>query len=224
MSTFADSLSLPPPAGSHLAGFPAAKYALAAPYLDAYFDELARAAKSIESAELDRAAEYMLQAYAGGGRVFACGNGGSAAIANHLQCDHTKGVSNATDLVPRVLSLSNNIETLTAIANDSAYENVFAHQLEWQARPGDVLIVVSSSGNSPNILKALSWARAHGLRSIALTGFEGGGARTLADVCLHVDAANYGIVEDLHQAIMHALAQYLRQSRMTPAEITVSVF
>ena len=78
-----------------------------------------------------------------------------------------------------------------------------------------MLIAVSSSGRSPNIVNALTWARDHGLRTIAITGFDGGAARRMAEVAIHVDSTNYGIVEDLHQAVMHALAQYIRQSRMT---------
>jgi D-sedoheptulose 7-phosphate isomerase/D-glycero-D-manno-heptose 1,7-bisphosphate phosphatase len=145
-------------------------------------------------------------------------------VANHLQCDHVKGVRNGTDLSPRVVSLSANVELLTAIANDLAYEEVFAYQLESQARPGDVLIAISSSGCSPNIVNALAFAREHGLHTIALTGFSGGDVKSMADVAIHVDCTNYGVVEDLHQAVMHAIAQYVRQSRMTPGAIATSTF
>ena len=176
--------------------------------------------RRIEPAALDRAAAILLEAYTSGAAVFSCGNGGSASIANHLQCDHVKGVRTTTDLAPRVVSLSTNVELLTAIANDMGYEDVFVYQLQSQSAPGDVLIAVSSSGRSPNIVRALTWARDHGLRTIALTGFDGGAARTVAEVTIHVDGANYGIVEDLHQAIMHALAQYIRQSRMTADAIS----
>jgi phosphoheptose isomerase len=165
-----------------------------------------------------------VNAYTLGATVFACGNGGSAAIANHLQCDHLKGIRTATDLVPRVVSLSSSIELITAIANDLAYENVFSYQLQSQSASGDVLIAISSSGSSPNILRALTWARDHDLRTIALTGFSGGEAMNIADVAIHVSGANYGVVEDLHQAIMHALAQYIRQSRIDAGTIPSTVF
>lgn len=204
--------------------FPGVPYRLAASYFDGYFDEAARAAKSVDAGALDRAAEILLQAYISGARVYACGNGGSAAIANHLQCDHMKSVRNLTDLVPSVVSLSTNIEVMTAIANDLAYEHVFAHQLEWHAQRGDVVIAISSSGRSANIINALTWARDHGVSTIALTGFDGGDAKILADVSIHVDAANYGIIEDMHQVIMHVLAQYIRLSRMTADVISTSVF
>jgi len=207
-----------------VARFPAAPCASAAAYFGAYAKETVRAVASIEHSALDRAAAILLGAYTRGAGVFSCGNGGSAAIANHLQCDHVKGVRTGTDLMPRVVSLSANVELLTAIANDLAYEDVFVYQLQSQSVPGDVLVAVSASGRSPNIVRALSWARDNGLRTIALTGFDGGDAREVAEVTIHVDGANYGIVEDLHQAIMHALAQYIRQSRMTAEAISSRVF
>jgi phosphoheptose isomerase len=204
--------------------FPAAPYPSAAAYLNSYAEEIARACKTIDPDAFDNAAAILLEAYSRDARMFSCGNGGSASIANHMQCDHVKGVRNTTDLTPRALSLSANVELLTAIANDLGYENVFVHQLESQSRPGDVLIAVSSSGRSPNIVRALTWARDSGLRTIAITGFDGGAARTAAEVAIHVDCTNYGVVEDVHQAIMHALAQYIRQSRMTAESISASVF
>jgi phosphoheptose isomerase len=204
--------------------FPMGPYASAASYFDAYAEEMARAAKSIDPAVLELAAATLTEAYLRGARIFSCGNGGSASIANHMQCDHVKGIRTATDLSPHVLSLSANVELLTAIANDTSYENVFVYQLQAQSTPGDVLLAVSSSGRSANIVRVLTWARDHGLRTIAVTGFDGGAARTVAEVSVHVDCTNYGIVEDLHQGIMHALAQYIRQSRMTADAISATVF
>ncbi len=223
--TTIDRLPAVAPAGDDgPAKFPATPYARAAWYFDGYARETARAASSIEPAALDQAAAILIDAYTRGAGVFCCGNGGSAAIANHLQCDHLKGIRDRTDLAPRVVSLSANIELMTAIANDHGYEEVFAHQLQSHAVPGDVLIAISSSGRSPNIVSALRWARANALRTIALTGFDGGEARALAEVAIHVDGANYGVIEDLHQAIMHAVAQYIRQSRMTADAISSVVF
>jgi phosphoheptose isomerase len=224
MSTVHDLQAPVTPGESTRVKFPDAPYTRAGWYFGAYMEETARAASSVEPAALDRAAAVLLQAYTSGARVFSCGNGGSAAIANHLQCDHMKGVRTATDLAPRVVSLSHSIELITAIANDMTYEDVFVYQLQSQSGPGDVLIAISSSGRSPNIVRALTWARDHDLRTIALTGFEGGDARAVAEVTIHVDSTNYGIVEDLHQAIMHALAQYIRHSRMTADAISSSVF
>jgi phosphoheptose isomerase len=204
--------------------FPDRQYASAALYFDDYGASVVKAARTIDQKALEQAAEILIDAYTRRAGVFCCGNGGSAAIANHLECDHVKGIRTATDLAPRVVSLNANVELLTAIANDISFEDVFAYQLESQSEPGDVLIAVSSSGRSPNIVRAVTWARDHDLRTIALTGFSGGEVRTTADVVIHVDSANYGIVEDLHQSIMHALAQYIRQSRMTDESISGSVF
>ena len=217
-------LPFAPPASASPVKFPAMPYANAASYMAGYVEKSFWAASSIEPAALDRAAAILLDAYKRGAGVFSCGNGGSASIANHLQCDHMKGVRTSTDLAPRVVSLSANVELLTAIANDISYEDVFVYQLQSQSAPGDVLIVVSSSGRSPNIVRALAWAREHGLRTIALTGFDGGDARAIAEVTIHVEGGNYGIVEDMHQAVMHALAQYVRQSRMSADAISSSVF
>ena len=224
MSTVHDLPDLAVPAGDVPATFPDARYESAATYFGAYAAEIARVVSSVEAAAVARAAAILLDAYTRGATVFSCGNGGSASIANHLQCDHTKNIGKSTDLLPRVMSLSVNVEVLTAIANDHGYQDVFTHQLRSQSRPGDVLVAVSSSGRSANIVTALNWARDHGLRTISLTGFDGGEARTIADVSIHVDGTNYGVIEDLHQAIMHALAQYIRQSRMTPAAISSNVF
>jgi phosphoheptose isomerase len=224
MTSTYDYQAFPSAAESGSVKFPAAAYASAASYFDSYAEEMARAAKTIDPAAFDRAAEILLEAYLSSARMFSCGNGGSASIANHMQCDHVKGVRTTTDLNPQVLSLSTNVELLTAIANDIGYESVFVYQLQSQSEPGDVLVAVSSSGGSANIVRALTWARDAGLRTIAITGFDGGAARSEAEVSIHVDCTNYGIVEDLHQVIMHSLAQYIRHSRMTPDAISATVF
>jgi len=204
--------------------FPAHRFSRAADYGVAYFAEWARAAGTIESAQLERAAATLLDAYLAGATVYSCGNGGSAAVADHLQCDHLKGVRTGTDLLPSVTSLTSNVDLITAIANDIGYEEVFAYQLESYAQPTDVLLAISSSGSSANIVRALTRARGSGMRTIAFTGFDGGDARQLAEVSVHVDSANYGIVEDLHQTAMHAIAQFIRQSRMEDDTIAITRF
>jgi D-sedoheptulose 7-phosphate isomerase/D-glycero-D-manno-heptose 1,7-bisphosphate phosphatase len=224
MTTTFDLPALAPRAGLQQQKFPAMPYDAAGSFCGAYFEEFARAAASIDWIEVERAALILTRAYTRNAGVFSCGNGGSAAIANHLQCDHLKGVRTQTDLSPRVVSLSSNVELLTAIANDIGYEDIFSYQLQSQSRPGDVLIAISSSGRSPNIVRALSWAREHDVRTIALTGFGGGSAKEIAEAAIHVDCSNYGVVEDLHQAAMHAMAQYIRQSRMTADAIAAAIF
>jgi phosphoheptose isomerase len=224
MNDVIDLPAFPTFTGRGAAKFPVAPYASAASYFDDYAKEMSRAAQTIDPAAFDHAAAILVNAYENGSRMFSCGNGGSASIANHMQCDHVKSIRVATDLNPSALSLSTNVELLTAIANDIGYEDVFVCQLQSQSERGDVLIAVSSSGRSANIVRALSWARDSGLRTIAFTGFDGGAAKDLAEVSLHVDCTNYGIIEDLHQAIMHALAQYIRQSRMSADSVSAAVF
>lgn len=224
MSSLFDLQSATPSAVGVPAKFPAASYASAGSYFTEYAKELARAMESVDPAAMESAARLLADAYASGARMFSCGNGGSASIANHMQCDHVKGIRNGTGLAPQVHSLSSNVELLTAIANDIGYHDVFTYQLQSQSAPGDVLVAVSSSGRSRNIVDALTWARDNRLHTIAITGFDGGAARTVAEVAIHVDSTNYGIVEDSHQAVMHALAQFIRQAQLGADTIQETVF
>lgn len=218
------SIDRPEETAAQHVSFPARRYHRAGSFLDAYGRQLSQAMSSIDLAGIAAAAEILDDAYANDRVVYVCGNGGSASIANHLQCDHVKGVRAGTGLKTRVFSLSTNMELFSAIANDNGYEHVFEFQLQSMARPGDVLLVVSSSGRSPNVVRALEWGNEHGMPTIALTGFSGGAARELASVSVHVDSSNYGIVEDSHQACMHLLAQFTRQSRMSDDAIATGIF
>jgi D-sedoheptulose 7-phosphate isomerase len=194
--------------------FPDKPYPSAGGYVAAYREELVKAWQRLDGAAIDRAAAVLVGAIRAGRIIYSCGNGGSAAISNHLLCDMLKGVQTDTNLRPKVVSLASHLELITAIANDISYDEVFAYQLRTMAVPGDVLITISSSGNSENIVRAIEWARENGVASIAMTGFSGGRSANLAEVNLHVEAENYGIVEDIHQSLMHCLAQYLRQREM----------
>lgn len=194
--------------------FPDSKFSDISSYTDAYFAQYAAASASVDRAKLAEAAEILLAAYRASKTLYVCGNGGSAAISNHLACDHGKLLATDTDLLPRVQSLATNIEVITAIANDISYDEVFIHQLKLAADPGDVVMTVSSSGDSENVVRAASWAREKGLEVISMTGFSGGRTAEVASVNLHVEGDNYGIIEDVHQSLMHLLGQYMRQSLM----------
>ena len=194
--------------------FPNRIFEDAGKYADAYFGQFAAATARLDRQALARAGRLLAERAAAGALIFSCGNGGSAAIANHLVCDCMKGVRTGSLLKPKVNSLSATVELITAIVNDIGAEEMFAHQLASMASPGDVLIAISSSGASPNIVRALETARAMKLKTIAMTGFSGGEAAQLADISLHVGAQNYGVVEDVHQSLMHILAQYLRHSHL----------
>ncbi|MBK30549.1 MAG: phosphoheptose isomerase [Euryarchaeota archaeon] len=183
-------------------------------FADAYFDQLAIASQSVDAKALNEAALMLGNAYDRRAAVYVCGNGGSASIANHLICDHLKGLQTDTNTRPRVMSLSSNIEILTAIANDVSYEDIFTFQLSTMADAGDVLITISSSGESENIVRAAQWAKSNKCSVIAMTGFDGGRSSKLAHINLHVESDNYGVIEDTHQSLMHILAQFLRLDRM----------
>jgi len=194
--------------------FPDQKFPDIAAYSDAYFDQLKAAAKSVDRTKLAAAAAILEKAYGQGATLYVCGNGGSAAISNHLICDHLKLIRTDTDMLPRVVSLSTNIETITAIANDISYDDVFVYQIESLGQKDDVLMTISSSGDSENVVRAATWARDKGLSVVSLTGFEGGRTAKLADVNIHVGSDNYGVIEDIHQSLMHILAQFIRQKQM----------
>ncbi len=143
--------------------------------------------------------------------IFVCGNGGSAAIANHLVCDYMKLMRKDTKLKPKVISLSSNIELVTAISNDFSYDKIFSDQLSYLANKNDLLILISSSGNSQNIVNALKFCKKKKIKTIGLCGFKGGYLSKKADINLHYECENYGISEDSHHIAMHVVMQYLRQ-------------
>ena len=194
--------------------FPDSAIATAGEYADGYFRETAKAAASVDRDQLNKAAELLTGIYTAGGILFSCGNGGSAAIANHLVCDHCKLVRTDTNLSSKIVSLSTTIEMITAIGNDISYDEIFSYQLRTLAGPGDALVTISSSGDSENIVRAALLAKEIGIPVISMTGFSGGRSAKIADINLHVHAENYGIVEDTHQSLMHILAQHIRQAHM----------
>jgi D-sedoheptulose 7-phosphate isomerase len=199
--------------------FPVGAFDGAAGYWRAYTAEVSRAAGGVDAAAIEKAALLLAGVFEAGRTLYVCGNGGSAAISNHLLCDFSKGIQTDTALKPRVVSLSSHLEMITAIGNDFCFEEIFAYQLQTFAVAGDALLTISASGNSENIVRAVDWAKKNGVATIALTGFDGGRSGQLAGVNVHVPARNYGVVEDVHQSIMHVFAQYLRMRFMDPGLI-----
>jgi phosphoheptose isomerase len=175
-------------------------------------NEVINGLNSITMHDLQKAADVILYAIRSGKTIYTAGNGASAAIAQHWACDYTKGCSDtgARPFKPKVISLSANIPLMTAISNDISYDEVYSYQLERLADPGDVFISISSSGNSPSVVRACEVALEKNLSVIALTGFNGGRTNELAQYPIHVDVQEYEAVEDVHQAIMHMIAKYLR--------------
>jgi len=164
--------------------------------------------ESIDQNKLQFAASCIVDAVREGKNIFTVGNGASAAIAQHWACDYTKGCRPNGN--PRVISLSSNIPLMTAISNDISYDEVYAYQIDALGNRDDVLITISSSGNSPNVVRAIEAAKEKGMKTVALTGFQGGKSRELADYPIHVDVQEYEAAEDVHQAIMHMIAKYIR--------------
>lgn len=182
-------------------------------YLEAYQRVLREALGKVPAAAVEAAFARIAAAIARGARIYVAGNGGSASISSHFCCDWMKGAQ--VDGEPPVLvhSLSENPTVLTALANDMGFEHCFAEQVRILGQAGDLLVLISSSGNSPNVVRAARTAHEKRMEVIALTGFSGGELHRMADAGLHVPVDNYGIVEDAHQMLMHVLSQYLYLNR-----------
>lgn len=176
-------------------------------YLDSVIALLARC----DAQKLDEAAELVASTVKSRHAIFAAGNGGSAATANHFVADFGKNVVKGNENRPRVMSLCCNMSSVTAYANDEGYENAFSRQLTNWMEAGDLLIVISASGNSPSVVEACNVAHRMGGRVIAMTGFGGGRLKELADICLHADDTAYETVEDAHSVFCHLLVSLLKQ-------------
>jgi D-sedoheptulose 7-phosphate isomerase len=182
-------------------------------FMKNYVTASSQALAKIPLDDLESVVQVLVEAYERRARVFIAGNGGSASLASHLACDLEKTASGPQPRLAkqrlRATSLSDNVATLTAWANDEGYRVVFSEQLRAQAEAQDVLIVISASGNSPNIVAALEAAAELGMHTIAMVGFDGGLAMRLADQHLHVANDDYGIVEGVHGVLTHAITACL---------------
>lgn len=178
-------------------------------YLGEYVENVQKVLSKVDNVRLAAAIELLENSIAEGRRVYVCGNGGSAAISDHLCCDWTKGTRIANLPALKTHSLVANTAMLTALGNDYGYEKTFSTQVESYGEKGDVLVAISSSGNSPNIVNAVTAAHSRGMTVIGLSGFSGGKLAELSDINLHTAFDNYGLVEDCHQILMHVLSQFL---------------
>lgn len=167
---------------------------------------------------IERIARQLARARDNGAMVYVAGNGGSAAIASHWVNDLGKATKRSGCAPMRVMCMNDNMSWLTALANDEGYERVFEGQLENFAEPGDVLVVISSSGNSTNLVRAVNLARARGLVTIAFVGFDGGVLRHNVDdyLWIQTEKGSYGLVEPTHQMICHILTACLAEIRPVP--------
>jgi D-sedoheptulose 7-phosphate isomerase len=179
-----------------------------------YTARCSSALAKVSRTQLARVARLLFNAWRDGTQVLLAGNGGSASAASHFACDLSKTALGPTPRLAnrrfQVLSLNDNMALLTAWANDEGFEHVFSEQLRAIASPGDLLVVITGSGNSPNILRALGAARELGAHTVGLLGFDGGKAKELVDEVVLVESNDYGIVEGVHGILTHMLTAWLR--------------
>lgn len=180
-----------------------------------YLVSLIAALRGLDLGKVTRIIETIWDAYQQDRQIFVFGNGGSAATASHFVTDLTKGALGHRGDAParpvRAISLTDNLALLSAWANDVGYDSVFLGQLRPYLRSGDVVLGISASGNSENVVRAVRYAREIGAATIALTGFGGGVLAPLADLSVVVDSNHYGVVEDVHMQISHIICYYFRQ-------------
>jgi D-sedoheptulose 7-phosphate isomerase len=189
-------------------------------YLHSYLEELNAALKELKASELAAVLRVFERARLERRQIFIIGNGGSAATASHMACDLGKGTvdqERAGNRRFRTISLSANAALLTALGNDLSFEDVFAEQLASLMNDGDVVVFISASGNSPNLVRAAHYARSRRGELVGLLGFGGGTLQTLVDHALVVSSRNYGVSEDCHLIVQHLLTQYLRRLLAAPA-------
>lgn len=179
-------------------------------FAKSYIQYLQSVLQRVDPAEIGAFIETLLDARRRGATVFFIGNGGSAATASHFANDLAFG-TNDYDQPFRVLSLTDNVPVLTALGNDFGYEEIFVRQLRVMGKPNDVLVAISASGNSPNLIKAFDHALAAGIKTVAITAFDGGKMRAMADSGIHVptEPKEYGPAEDVHMVLDHLVVSYL---------------
>lgn len=192
-------------------------------YARDYVEGLQRCLESLDLDEVAAVIGYIEEAYHRGKQVLIIGNGGSAGAATHMAADLGKNIlpegrpDGARRL--RVLSLADNIAWITALANDLGYEHVFSEQIKNLVQEGDLVIAISGSGRSPNILEGMRAARRAGAKVVALLGFDGGPAKELADAHVLVRAHRYGHIEDLHVMLIHLVTGYLAHCNATGGRV-----
>ena len=174
-----------------------------------YSSLLKKSLDSVDIKKFSMIVELLESTFKKKGQIFVCGNGGSAAIANHYICDYLKLLRYNTKFKPKIISLVDNIETLTAISNDLDYSEVFKHQAESLAERGDIFIIISSSGNSENVVKLAKWAKTKKLKVISFTGFNGGRLKKSSNINININENNYGRIEDSHHILMHLIMHYI---------------
>ena len=178
--------------------------------LEAHVEAVRVALSRIPMTDVARVVDAVRTAHVQDRHIYILGNGGSASTATHFACDLSKATVVKGRPRLRVTSLTDNVALLTALANDMSYEDVFAEPVRSLVNPGDLVIAISASGNSPNVLKAIHAAREQGAVTVGLVGCTGGRLIHLVDVCVHVQNHDYGVVEDCHLVLEHAITASIR--------------
>lgn len=186
--------------------------------IDAYFEKLKRTLDLISRDELDKFLALLLDALERGCHVYIMGNGGSSSTASHFVADFNKGLSLGKKKRFRFICLADNTATITAYANDLSYDDIFVEQLRNFLEPGDLVIAISGSGNSKNIIKAVEYANSVGAATLGLTGYDGGALRKIAGHGVHIPIDDMQVTEDLHMVLDHMA--YAILGRHVPAEDT----
>jgi D-sedoheptulose 7-phosphate isomerase len=177
-------------------------------YPKQYKAALLEAIDRIDTGRVEQAIEWFREARDGSKQIFVCGNGGSASTASHFTCDILKGASYNRDTRFRIMALADSLATLTAYSNDVSYEHIFVEQLKNFAQPGDLVMCISGSGNSPNVVRAIEYANSIGCKTIALTGRDGGKLGPLAQLNIQVAVPHMGRIEDAHMVVCHMIAYH----------------
>jgi D-sedoheptulose 7-phosphate isomerase len=188
---------------------------MATSFPELYKTDVLQAIETIDLAKVGRAIEILGKARDEQRHIFVCGNGGSAATASHFVCDMIKGASFNRPTRFRMMALNDSLPTLTAYSNDVHYECVFVEQLRNFAEAGDVVIAISGSGNSPNVLRAIEYGNSIGCRTIALTGRDGGKLGPLAQLNIQACNPHMGRIEDVHMIVMHMICYYFMDAEKT---------
>lgn len=175
-------------------------------FAEQYRNHLADAIASIDIGAVSKVIAALAEARQNGRHIFVCGNGGSASTASHFVCDMVKGASFNRESRFRIMALTDSLATITAYSNDVSYDCVFVEQLKNFAGAGDVVMAISGSGNSPNVVKAVEYANSIGCATIALTGRDGGKLGPLATIQVHVPEPHMGRIEDGHMIVCHMIA------------------
>lgn len=190
--------------------FPNKKFENVSDFLFEYTEIVFKAMNNLDMEQVNKIIKIIEDALGENKNIFVCGNGGSSAISDHLVCDFSKGIRDNSILFPKVISLTSNSSLISAISNDISHDEIFSFQLENYSSAKDVLLAISSSGNSKNIVNALEYGKRNNLTTISFTGFTGGKASIISDYNININANNYGIVEDAHQSLMHIISQYIK--------------